>query len=192
MKESANITDKELIKRVSELDSKALEILYNRYAEILYTLILRAVNDQRLADEVLSDVFVIVWNKAGKFNFENPNVFTWLVLLARNKAVDTLRRKRNGQSGGEYNEDYEDKFILPRLSAKAKPLDLETAYSMKETIRAAAAGLTSAQEHVLSLAFYEGLTHKEIAEKLNIPVETVKSKLRLSLMKLKDNVVAGS
>ena len=88
-------TDIELMQRVVAYDSKALEALYNRYSPILYTLIKKIVTDQNAAEEVLSDVFVIIWRKANLFDFSTGNVYTWVITLTRNKAVDFLKRSLN-------------------------------------------------------------------------------------------------
>ncbi|HKJ80781.1 MAG TPA: sigma factor, partial [Ignavibacteriaceae bacterium] len=92
MPQNANLSDIEIMKRVSSYDSKALEILYNRYSPLLYTLIKKTVKEKELAEEILTEVFVIVWRKIQLFDVYKGNVYTWLVTLARNKVVDTLRR----------------------------------------------------------------------------------------------------
>ena len=74
-------TDIELLQRVASHDSKALEALYNRYSSLLYTVIKKIVNDEAIAEEVLTDVFVIIWQKVNLFNFDSANVYTWLITL---------------------------------------------------------------------------------------------------------------
>ena len=91
----------------------------------------------------------------------------------------------------EYNDDYEDRFIIPRLSKSIDPLDLSKALSVKDNFEEALNKLTDAQNFVLYLAYYEGKTQGEIANQLNIPVATVKSKIKVSLMNLKQNLVSG-
>lgn len=180
------------MQRVANYDSKALEILYNKYSPILYTLIKKILSDDKIASEVLADVFVIVWLKAHRFNFKTGNVYSWLVLLTRNKAVDTLRRNRFKAGMPEYTDRYEDKYILPELSPEIDVLDLETALNLKENMESALKKLTDAQQYVLYLAFYEGFTQNEIATKLNIPIATVKLKVKNALKNLHDNLVGES
>jgi len=91
----------------------------------------------------------------------------------------------------EYNDDYEDRFIIPRLSKSIDPLDLNKALSVKDNFEEALNRLTDAQNFVLYLAYYEGKTQGEIANQLNIPVATVKSKIKVSLLNLKQNLVSG-
>src|ERR1035437_9824647 len=105
-------TDSELFQRVSGNDSKALEALYNRYSPLLYTLIKKIVVDETIAKEVLSDVFVIIWRKIDYFDLQTNDVYTWLVTLTRNKAVDTLRRSKNPSEMERYTDDYENENII--------------------------------------------------------------------------------
>jgi len=197
------LTDIELMERVSSNDSKALEALYNRYSALLYTLIKKIVTDEQLAEEIISEVFVIIWRKVDLFEFDPGNVYTWLVTLARNKAVDTLRRSRipEKQSTGErstkeqslepYNDAYENKYIIPHLSQVIDPLDIKTAVNIKGNVEKALNKLTDAQQYVIYLAYYEGLTQLEIAAKLNIPLPTVKSKIKIALSNLRENLIKG-
>ena len=182
-------TDIELMQRVHVNDSKALEALYNRYSPLLYTLIKKIVTDEDVAKDVLSDVFVIIWRKIDLFDFNSNNAYTWIVTITRNKAVDTIRRARNSSEMEPYNDEYENKEIIPKLSQTFDPLDLETANNIKDGIEAAFNKLTDAQQFVIDLAYYEGLTQKEIAERLKIPVPTVKSKIKIALSNLKDNLI---
>ena len=190
--EYKSLSDIQIMSKVGEYDSKALEELYNRYSPILYSLIKKIVEDKTKAEEVLADVFVLVWKKKNSSNISDANVYTWLITLARNKAVDIRRRDENSEEGmPEYNDDYEDYFIIPRLSESIDPLDLNKALSVKDNIEEALNKLTDAQQYVLLLAYYEGKTQSEIAKQLNIPVATVKSKIKLSLSNLKQNLVSG-
>lgn len=190
--EYKSLSDIQIMSKVGEYDSKALEELYNRYSPILYSLIKKIVEDKTKAEEVLADVFVLVWKKKNSSNISDANVYTWLITLARNKAVDIRRRDENSEEGmPEYNDDYEDYFIIPRLSESIDPLDLNKALSVKDNFEEALNKLTDAQQYVLLLAYYEGKTQSEIAKQLNIPVATVKSKIKLSLSNLKQNLVSG-
>ncbi len=191
MNSASTTTDLEIMKKVASYDSKALEALYNRYSSILYTLIKTIVSDAALAEEVLSDVFVIIWRKINHFEFEAGNVYPWLITLARNKAVDTIRVKRTGVETQPYSDEYENKFIIPVLKPGGKALELKDALNSTVNIQKAMEDLTDAQQYVIHLAYFEGLTESEIAAKLNIPVSTVKSKIRIALTNLKENLSKG-
>lgn len=185
-------TDLELMERVASYDSKALEALYNRYSPLLYTVIKKIAAEESIAETVMSDVFVIIWRKANLFDFHSANVYTWLVSLARNKATDSIRRLKTEAGINEYTDAYEDEYIIPHLSMAIDPLDLKTALSLKESVESALNSLTEAQQYVIYLAYYEGLTQKEIASKLNIPYPTVKSKVKIALSNLKENLIKGN
>lgn len=186
------ISDLELIQRVSNYDSKALESLYNRYSPILYTLIKKIVGDEKAADEILIDVFVIIWRKISYFDVNSGNVYAWLVTLARNKAVDVKRRSRDPQLANiPYDDLYENNVIIPRLSSSIDALDIKTVTSIADKTEDALNKLTDAQQYVIYLAYYEGLTESEISKKLNIPIQTVKSKIKIALSSLKDNLIKG-
>jgi RNA polymerase sigma-70 factor, ECF subfamily len=186
---TATSSDSDIIERIGLFESKALEALYNRYSAILYTTIKKIVTDERLAEEVLTEVFVIIWKKGANYNLKKSSTYSWLVHLSRNKAVDVLRRMREGSDLPEYTDAYEDEFIIPRLSAHIEHIDLRIASGLRKNVENALSRLTDAQQYVLSLGFYEGLTEQEIALKLNIPLETVRSKVKTALANFKSNLM---
>lgn len=189
MNEYSSLTDLELLQKVSGSDSKALEALYERYSPLLYTLIKKIVQKPDAAEQLLIESFVIIWRKAGFFNYKTGNAYTWIITLVRNKAVDYLQRQRDSVPMEEYNDEFENHYILPKLSSGIDALDLNTAMTIRPNIENALSKLTDAQKYVIHLAYYEGYTQKKIAEKLNIPLQTVKTKIRLALNNLKDNLV---
>ncbi|MBV6419955.1 MAG: ECF RNA polymerase sigma factor SigK [Ignavibacteriaceae bacterium] len=180
MSERNTLTDAEIMFKVAGYDSKALEQLYDRYAPLLYSLIKKIVTDRETAEEILSDVFVIIWRHIDQFDFTTNNIYTWLVTIARNKAVDALNRKL-GKNLPEYSEDYEKEFILPKLSPEIHPIEQEEVLSNKSRMEKALNSLTEAQKYVLELSYYGGMDQGEIAAKLNIPTVTVKSKLQVAI-----------
>jgi len=175
--------------RVSNYDSKALEILYDRYSPLLYTLIKKIVGEKELAEEVMIEVFVIVWRKIEMYDSEKNNAYTWLVYIARNKAVDVVRRKRGEAGNLNYSDEYENRFILPKLSNQIDALDLNTAMSISGNVENALNNLTDAQQYVLYLAYYEGLTQQQISERLNIPLQTVIAKIKIAANNLRENLL---
>jgi len=181
------ITDAEIMLKVAGYDSKALEQLYDRYSPILYTLIKKIVTEKESAEEILSDVFVIVWKQIDQFDFKTNNVYTWLVTLARNKAIDVLNRKF-GKLIPDYDDDYEKEHIVPKLSPEIQALELKEVMNKKEKLEKALNGLTDAQKYVLDLSYYGGMDLAEIAGKMNIPAGTVKSKLQVAFGNLMQKV----
>jgi RNA polymerase sigma-70 factor (ECF subfamily) len=156
----------------------AFEQLYARYSPLLYSLVKKIVSEKDTAEKILVEVFLIFWKRIE--DFEKQNVFTSLILLARNKALDYLKRQRKNSEMPEYDDDYERFNILPKLSSKIKPLRLQDAQKIKYEIGEMIKGLTDAQRYVLSLFFFEGLNEIEISLKLKIPLSTVKSKLQVA------------
>ena len=186
------LTDFEVMQKIARYDSRALEELYERYSDVVYTLVKKIAPSQTAADELLVDIFAAIWKKVEKFDFETGNVFTWVVTFARNRAVDSLRRSRNSKyTQGDYDDEYENFFILPTLARDIDTLDIKTAKRVKEKVERALAKLTDAQKYVVHLSYYDGYTLDEIADKLNIPVETVRSKVLTAMHSLRDNLLQG-
>jgi len=179
------LPDIELIQRITNRDSKALESLYDRYSPVLYTLVKRIVVDKEKSEEILADIFVIIWQRGSMFDVNLGNLYSWLINLSRNKALDFIRREKSLITD-EYNDEYESTVILPNLSTLIPSNNLDEIFSNREKIYSAFHSLTDAQQYVLSLAYYDGLSESEIAAKLNIPLLTVKSKIRVALNSVKE------
>ncbi len=190
MNKFKDLSDLELMHEIARFESRALEELYDRYSSLLYTVIKKISPDQITAEQILVEVFVIIWRKSNNFNFRSGSVFSWLVTLARNKAVDSLRRERAANNTVQfYDDDYENYFILPTFPEEMDSLDFNTAVSLKPKVERALTKLTDTQKYVLHLAYYEGYTIDEIADKLNVPIDTVRSKVMTALHSLRDFMV---
>lgn len=142
-----------------------------------------------MAEEAMVDIFVLIWRRASSFNFKNENVYAWIITLARNKAIDIVRRTSEGDTIEEYNDEYENNFILPVLSSSLAPMDSKTASELKPNITDAFNNLTDAQKYVIELAYFDGLTENEIADRLNIPLPTVQSKIKIALSNLNEFIM---
>lgn len=173
------LTDAEIMLKIAGYDSKALELLYNRYAPMLYALTKKIIPNQEFAEEVLSEVFVIILKQIDQFDYKSSDVYTWLVTLTRNKAIDAMKRAQ-GKEKRMYTEEYEKEEIIPKLSPEIKAVEFADVVGMRNKIESAIKNLSDAQKYVLDLSFYEGLDENMIAERLKIPVSSVKSKLRLA------------
>lgn len=187
MSDTNSLTDAEIMQKVAGYDSKALEQLYDRYAPILYTLIKKITPEKETSEEILSEVFVIIWRQIDQFDFEKNNVYTWILTLTRNKAIDVLNRK-SGKQLPDYGDVYEKQNILPKLSPEIEPLELKDVMNKKDMLVKALGSLTDAQKYVLELSYYGGMDQEEIAAKLNIPAVTVKSKLQVAFGNLMKKV----
>jgi RNA polymerase sigma-70 factor (ECF subfamily) len=148
-------------------------------------LVKRIVIEKEIAEEILADIFLIIWQKSSMFDINSGNLYSWLISLTRNKALDWVRREKS-LIIDEYNDEYENTFIISNVSSLILSSDLYKTFSGGEKIYSAFHNLTEAQQYVLSLAYYDGLSESEIAAKLNIPLLTVKSKIRVALNTVKD------
>jgi RNA polymerase sigma-70 factor (ECF subfamily) len=185
----SSFTDYELLKKVTGKDKKALETLYSRYSSIIFPLLIKILKNEKMAEEALVDIFVLIWRRAASFNFKNENVYAWIVTIARNKAIDILRRTSEAGTIEEYNDDYENKFILPELSTSIMTMDSASALELSPNITDAFNNLTDAQKYVIELAYFDGLTENEIADRLNIPKSTVQSKIKIALNNLNEHLL---
>lgn len=190
MSDYKDYTDLDLLKNVAKYDSRALEALYDRYAPLLFTVIKKISPDEETANTTLIEVFKIIWKKAALYNLDGENVYTWLVTLARNKAVDGVRRSRSTSANLDpYTDEYEDFFIIPSISNEAQDMNIDKAMSKEKDIERALSKLTDAQKYVIHLAYYEGYSLNEISDKLNIPVETIRNKILVAMQSLNNNMM---
>lgn len=185
-----NLTDAEIMLKIAGYDSKAFELLYDRYSPILFALIKRIIPNQEIAEGILQDVFLIFSRQVDQFDYKSCDVYTWLIILTRNKTVDVLRR-RLGREKRQYTDDYEREEILPKLSPEIKALEFSDVIRMKNNIQSAFNSLPDSQRTLIELAYYEGQDENFIAENLRIPVSSVKSKLRLANASLMKQIFYG-
>lgn len=168
----------DVAQRFSAGDERALEELYRRYSPLVYTVALRSLGDVTEAEDVLQQVFVAAWQGRERYQPERAKVSTWLMGIARNKIVDahaSRGRQRRIQS----------EVAASSLSAvDTQPVDIARQMVIADEI----ARLDRVPQQVLRLAFYEDLTHMQIAERLQLPPGTVKSHIRRSLIKLRNRM----
>ena len=177
--EPSQISDSDLLHAVARGDESALAACYDRYRLILFGLILRILNDRQEAEDVLQEVFLQVWRRAGDFDEVRGRAFTWLVTIARSRALDRLRaagaRARLAEEAAQESADEVSDASLNALKSERS-----------EIVRNALAELTDEQRKVLLLAYFEGLTQTEIAGRLGDPLGTVKTRMRSGLIKLRE------
>jgi RNA polymerase sigma-70 factor, ECF subfamily len=172
-------TDQELIARVIRRDEAALGTIYDRYHRLLYGVALRITGDRGVSEEVIQDVFHVVWQGAGGFQ-PGGNLAAWLIGIVRHRAIDATRsRTYRARARERLLDDTQAATLLRRTD------DHGDRQIIRETVRAALAELSTAQRQVLDLAFYGGLTQAEIAAQIGAPLGTVKSRLRLGLAHLR-------
>jgi len=174
--------DHAALERMARGDHDALAELYDRHARLVYSLALRIVGDQGDAEDVAQEVFSQAWRQAARYESKRGNVIAWLLNLTRSRAIDRLRgRKSRPEAAGD--------SLALEMPDLAQPIDEKLALSGRAAqIRAAVEELSVLQRMAIELAFYEGLTHVEIAERLELPLGTVKTRIRQGLLKLKDRL----
>lgn len=158
-------------------DRNAFAELFAYYAPRVKSYLLRLGADNALAEEIVQDVMVTVWRKAGLFDRAQASASTWIFRIARNRRIDLFRRSKRPEL------DPEEEMVLP--SGVEAPDARVEAMETEARVRAAMKDLPEEQVLLLKLAFYEGLSHSEIAAKLGAPLGTVKSRIRLAFAKMK-------
>jgi RNA polymerase sigma-70 factor (ECF subfamily) len=180
--EGAQLTDAALMERILQRDSGALETLYDRYSRPVYSLALRISQQPSSAEEIVQDVFLQVWRRADRFQISRGPLEPWLFTMARNRALDVLRLKREKQRRREDS----DSEVNP--SAVVHPaLEEQIDQSRRaERVRALMSSLPDQQRRAIELAFFEGMSHGEVAQSMGEALGTVKSWIRGGLIRLRE------
>jgi len=177
--------DATLLSRLLQKDVNAFEQLYDRHSRLVYGLVLRILQQASTSEEVVQDVFLQLWRNAEQYDSSRGPFVPWLCTMARNRALDQLRLKSERQ---RRREDQPDE--LPPVVVAP---DYEKALDEKrraERVRSLMASLTPQQKKAIELAYFEGLSHSEIAAALQEPLGTVKSWIRNGLLRLKKGLQA--
>ena len=166
--------DNSLVSAIRSGDEKAMAMLYDRYSSIVYSVALRVMGDTGAAEDVLQEVFMQLWRNPGGFDSSRGNLAAWLAVISRNRAIDAIRKRRP-------DTDIADVIVSvePDLAG-----DAERARAM-EKARGALGAMPSAQRSALEMAYFEGLTHTEIAAKTGEPLGTIKTRIRAGLLGLR-------
>ena len=171
-------SDEELLARVSRGDRDAFARLFEAYARRVKSYLIRLGAPSGLAEDLAQEAMVSVWRRAASYDPAKAKASTWIFVIARNSWIDRLRRERVELA-------YRDTLILDEESPDEAPDDAAARGQTEEQVSAALATLSAEQRQVVQLSFYEDRSHSEIAECLSLPLGTVKSRLRLALIKLK-------
>ncbi len=177
------LDDVALIRLLAYNRSEALEELYNRYGRLVFSVAFNAIGDADTAEEITQDVFTRAWEKAKTYDVELSKVSTWLISITRNRAIDELRRgrirpERYSVSWADVGEDPIDESSSPEETSEI---------GWRQTaVRAAVSSLPPEQRQALALAYFKGYSHSEIATILGEPLGTVKTRIRLAMIKLRE------
>jgi len=176
----------QLLRRIAARDSAAMSEFYDHMAGSLFSFALRMLNNADDAEEVIQDVFMQIWNKAPSFDPGIGAAFNWCMGILRNRCLDQLRaRQRRSRVIVETDDDLE---AVPQTEAVAAATLLAT--DELEAVRSALGTLPEDQKLAIEMAFFNGLSHHEIAEMLDEPLGTVKARIRRGMLKLRDELEA--
>ena len=172
-------SDTELLHAIARGDESALAALYDRYHSILLGLLLRILHSRVEAEDVLQEVFLQIWQRAANFDESRGRGFTWMVTLARSRAIDRLRALQSRQRA--------DDTALRDGPEQVGDASQDAYHAeQREIVRAALAEIPEEQRRALLLAYFEGLTQSEIAARLGQPLGTVKTRMRSGMLKLRE------
>lgn len=173
-------TEHELVTLLKDRDSKAFGYLYDHYSDALNTIILQIVNDTELANDILQEVFINIWRRIESYDPFKGRLFTWMLNIARNASIDTLRSK--GYQNSRKNRAIPDNVDDLRYGPTAE-LNIDS-IGLKKTLEK----LREEHRILIELAYFKGYTHEEIAEIEAIPLGTVKTRIRTALIQLREHL----
>jgi RNA polymerase sigma-70 factor (ECF subfamily) len=172
-------SDKSLMERVRAREQRAMTVVFDRYAGLVYSVALRVLSDSGQAEDVMQEIFFQLWRNPDSFSSAKGSLATWLVVVARNRAIDQLRQRRPSEPVDEV--------------ALASPTNLASEAErnrMMQRIRGILREMPEDNVRSLEMAFFEGLTHSEIAEKTGQPLGTIKTRIRSALISLRKRLEA--
>lgn len=178
-KDHFQVTDSMLISRIRAGDQDALAVLHDRYAQVVYSVALRVLGDTAQAEDILQEIFLQLWRKPETFDSNRGSLGAWLAVIARHRAIDQLRRRRP--------ESDIDDVVISIDSDLEQTADRNRAIAR---IRSAVEQLPLEQRRALELAFFQGLTHSEVAAKTGEPLGTIKTRIRAALAALRKGLAA--
>jgi RNA polymerase sigma-70 factor (ECF subfamily) len=180
----ATAGEADLVRRLQQRDPLALGELYDRYGRLVYALIVRVVRDSGVAEDLVQETFLRVWNRVHGFDGEKGAVGPWLLAVARNRAIDYLRSSAGRESKAIELDETEHPSLFRDMERDILNSDLV------RRVRAAMGKLSADQRQVIELAYFEGLSQTEMAERLGEPLGTVKTRVRTALKNLRDDLEA--
>ena len=174
------IMDQQALERMTRGEPEALAELYDRHARAIYSLAVRIVRDQSDAEDIVQEVFSQAWRQAARYDSSRGNVVAWLLTLTRSRAIDRLRGRRARPWEGAEGP------VLATLPDGGPGPDLAAASAEAVgLVRSALRALPLLERTALELAYFEGLTHTEVASRLEMPLGTVKTRIRQGLLRLR-------
>ena len=179
------LEDQELLVRIADGEKDALEAIYDRYSSAVYSLARYMLRSEAVAEEATQDVFLNIWLKAASYNSTRGQPKTWIMSVAHHKIIDLIRSRKRASAAADPKE-YETLDLLPSDSVATDEAVVQNLEA--ERVRNALDKLPPAQQEVITLAYYGGLSQSEIAARLGQPLGTVKTRARLALQKLREEL----
>ncbi len=176
----------DLVARVAGGDQAAFEQLYEQSSSLLFALVSRIVGNQGEASDLLQEIYLEVWHKAANYDRARGTPMAWLVTLARSRAIDRMRAL--GSRGQGMTASLDDAPAGALVAGGADALDLRAASERHALVCKVLETLPPVQRQAIELAYYEGLTHVEISERLSVPLGTTKTRIRLGMEKLREGL----
>ena len=183
--EYASLRDEELMDRLGDRDLDAFEALYDRYADLVYSVSLRVVGDTHVAQDVTQDVFLRVWRRPEQFDVGRGKLVTWLLSVARNRSIDERRSHGRRLRHEALPSTTEEEEVIPSADDLDDPALATVLSDERRAVRSALTVLPPEQRLAIQLAYFGGLTQQEIANKLGQPLGTVKTRIRLGMQKMR-------
>lgn len=181
-------SDAELLSRAALGDERAVGMVYDRYGQVMYAVAYRIVRQPGDAEEVVADAFAQAWRDAGRFEAGRGSVAAWLTVITRSRALDLVRARSRRERITDTARRSDPESTLGMGTPGASPDAAVEATERERRVAEALAGLSPPQRAAIELAFFEGLSHSEIAERLNEPLGTVKTRVRLGMQKLRESL----
>ena len=175
-------SDRTLIQQIGAGDQRAFGLLYDRYKTLVFSLAVKITGNNETAEDIALDVFTQIWKNAKKYHPEKGSVKGWIASFARYRSIDTLRRHK---VRSDINRPQWSDIQLETLPADDNTGEALELAETRKKVSNAIAKLPENQQEVLAMAYYKGYTHRQIAEALNEPLGTIKTRIRLGLQKLR-------
>lgn len=182
----AELADPELVDAMAAGDTRAMDVLYDRYSRAVFSFALRLLGDRAIAEELLQEVFFRSWRQARKFSEGKGTFITWLLSITHNMAIDEIRKQNRRP---QRSDSADPVLLLANMTDGAASVEDQAVFqTVRDQIATAMASLPEAQRSAVELAYFGGLTQREIAELQGEPLGTVKTRMRLAIRKLRKHL----
>ncbi|HEY1855575.1 MAG TPA: sigma-70 family RNA polymerase sigma factor [Solirubrobacterales bacterium] len=181
------LADEELMPWIAEKDPEAFDVFYDRHGGVAFSLAYRILGDRTAAEDCIQEAFISIWRSGARFDRARGSVRSWTLSIVRNRAIDALRSK----AGKAPKLTFDDDAILESRPAEELTDDEAMRHETAQEVRGALSQLPGEQSKVIELAYFGGFSQSEIAGMLNVPLGTVKGRMRLGLEKIRGELAEG-